>query len=103
MHAPRPGRLVIALHGPRGIEQIGHHLDGSWRRVLVERRDDCGRDTDAGDAPGPNAATSDELLHSRTHRLDKEAVGGPRDLVGARIRDDLAAAEAKAVKHFGSN
>src|SRR5499427_10630009 len=86
---PRPGRLVIALHGPRGIEQVGHHLDGSWRRVLVERRDECGRDPDTGDAPGPNAATGDELLQRRTHRLDKQAVGCPRDLVGARIRDDL--------------
>src|SRR6266852_5767233 len=85
----RPGRLVIALHGPRGIEQVSHNLDSSWRRIIVERRDDCGRDPDAGDAPGPNAATGDELLKSRTHRLDKEAVGCPRDLVGARIRDDL--------------
>src|SRR5262245_13636358 len=90
---PRPGRLVIALHGPRGIEQVGHHLDGRWRRVIVERRDDRGRDTDAGDAPGPNAATRDEPLQSRTHRLDKQAVGCPRDLVGARIRDDLIVQE----------
>src|SRR5262245_56823092 len=64
---PRPGWLVIALHGPRGIEQVGHHLDGRWCRVLVERRDDRGRDPDTGDAPGPNAATGDELLKSRTH------------------------------------
>src|SRR5215471_8609648 len=85
----RPGRLVIALHGPRGIEQVSHHLDGSWHRVLVERRDDRGRDPDTGEAPGPNAATDDELLQRRTHRLDKQAVGCPRDLVGARIRDDL--------------
>src|SRR5215475_6835271 len=90
---PRPGRLVIALHGPRGIEQVGHDLDDSWRRVIGERRDDRGRDTDAGEAPGPNAATSDELLQSRTHRLDKQAVGCPRDLVGARIRDDLIVQE----------
>src|SRR5262249_62400843 len=90
---PRPGRLVIALHGPRGIEQVGHNLDGSWRRVIVERRDDRGRDTDAGDAPGPNAATGDELLKSRTHRLDKEAVGRPPALVGARRRVDLAVQE----------
>src|SRR5215510_8791311 len=90
---PRPGRLVIALHGPRGIEQVGHHLDGRWRRVLVERRDDRGRDTDAGDAPGPNAATGDELLKRWTHRLDKQAVGCPRDLVRARIRDDLIVQE----------
>src|SRR5215510_1948363 len=90
---PRPGRLVIALHGPRGIEQVGHNLDGSWRRVIVERRDDRGRDPDAGDAPGPNAATSDELLKRRTHRLDKLVVGCPRDLVGARIRDDLIVQE----------
>src|SRR5712691_10848229 len=89
----RLGRLVIALHGPRGIEQVGHHLDGRWRRVLVERRDDCGRDPDPGNAPGPNAATGDELLQSRTHRLDKQAVGCPRDLVGARIRDDLIVQE----------
>src|SRR6266446_3190626 len=86
---PRPGRLVIALHGSRGIEQVGDDLDGSWRWVIVERRDDRGRDTDAGDAPGPNAATGDELLKRRTHRLDKEAVGCPRDQVSARIRDDL--------------
>src|SRR2546425_6471604 len=86
---PRPGWLVIALHGPRGIEQIGHDLDSSGRRVLVERRDDRRRDPDAGNAPGPDAATGDELLQSRTHRLDKEAVGCPRGLVGARIRDDL--------------
>src|SRR5262245_25914926 len=90
---PRPGRLVIALHGPRGIEQVGHNLDGRWRRVFVKRRDDRGRDTDAGEAPGPNAATGDELLQSRTHRLDKQAVGCPRDLVGARIRDDLIVQE----------
>src|SRR6266852_7932504 len=89
----RPGRLVIALHGPRGIEQVGHNLDGRWRRVLVERRDDCGRDPDPGNAPGPNAATGDELLQSRTHRLDKQAVGCPRGLVGARIRDDLIVQE----------
>src|SRR5712691_5033013 len=44
---------------------------------------------DASDTPGPNAATGDELLQSRTHRLDREAVGCPRDLVGARIREDL--------------
>src|SRR5262249_25684865 len=86
---PRPGRLVIALHGPRGIKQVGHHLDGRWRRVLVECRDDRGRDTDTGDAPGPNTATGDELLQRRTHSLDKQTVGCPRDLVGARIRDDL--------------
>src|SRR5215475_9232505 len=90
---PRPGRLVIALHGSRGIEQVSHYLDGRWRRVLVERRDDRGRDPDAGDAPGPNAATSDELLKRRTHRLDKQAVGCPRDLVGARIRNDLIVQE----------
>src|SRR6266852_6577861 len=86
---PRPGRLVVAPHGPRGIEQVGDDLDGSWRWVIVECLNDRGRDPDAGDAPGPNAATGDELLKSRTHRLDKEAVGCPRDLVGARIRDDL--------------
>src|SRR5215510_2151904 len=54
---PRPGQLIIALHGPRGIEQVRHNLDSSWCRVLVERRDDRGRDPDASDAPGPNAAT----------------------------------------------
>src|SRR5262249_20384089 len=86
---PRPGRLVIALHGPRGIEQVGYHLDGRWRRVIVEHRDDRGRDTDTGDAPGPNAATGDELLQSWTHRLDKQAVRCPWDLVDARIWDDL--------------
>src|SRR5438876_6346308 len=90
---PRPGRLVIALHGPRGIEQVGHHLDGSGRRVIVERRDDRRRDTDAGDAPGPNTATGDELLKSRTHRLDKEAAWCPRGLVGGLIRDDLIVQE----------
>src|SRR6266851_2160456 len=90
---PRPGRLFVALHGPRGIEQIGHDLDSSGRRVLVERRDDRRRDPDAGDAPGPDAATGDELLQSRTHRLDKEATGCPRGLVGSRIRDDLIVQE----------
>src|SRR5262249_19132270 len=50
---------------------------------------ECGRDPDTGEAPGPNAATGDKLLQHRTHRLDKQAVGCPRDLVGARIRDDL--------------
>src|SRR6266487_92648 len=54
---PRPGRLVVALHGPRGIEQVGNDLDGSWRRVIVQRLNDRRRDTDAGDAPGPDAAT----------------------------------------------
>src|SRR5262245_20394400 len=90
---PRSGRLVMALHGPRGIEQVGHHLDGSWRLGIFERRDDHGRDTDAGDAPGPNPATGDELLKRRTHRLDKQAVGCPQDLVGARIRNDLIVQE----------
>src|SRR5215831_19966334 len=86
---PRPGRLVVALHGPRGIEQIGDDLDSSWRRVIVERLNDRCRDTDTGDTPGPDTATGDELLKSRTHRLDKEAAWCPRELVGGRIRDDL--------------
>src|SRR5881409_1262266 len=81
---PRPGWLVVAPHGPRGIEQVGDDLDGSWRLVIVERRDDRRRDPDAGDAPGPDAATGDELLKSRTHRLDKEAARRPRSLVGGR-------------------
>src|SRR5262245_54246401 len=72
---PRPGRLVIALHGPRGIEQVGHNLDGSWRRVLVERRDDRGRDPDAGGDLGPNGATGDEVLIRRTKRHGHEVVG----------------------------
>src|SRR6266852_1691166 len=90
---PRSERLVVALHGPRGIEQVGHNLDGRWRRIIVERRDDRRRDTDAGDAPGPDAATGNELLTSRTHRLDKEAAGCPRGLVGGRIRNDLIVQE----------
>src|SRR5712691_1821148 len=90
---PRPGWLVVALHGPRGIEQVGDDLDCSWRRVLVKRLHDRGRDTDTGDTPGPDTATGDELLKGRTHRLDKQAVGCPRDLVGARIRDDLIVQE----------
>src|SRR5713101_2763474 len=90
-----PTTIIATLNddpAPAAV-QVSHNLDSSWRRIIVERRDDCGRDPDTGDAPGPNAATGDELLKSRTHRLDKQAVGCPRDLVGARIRDDLIVQE----------
>jgi hypothetical protein len=49
--------------------------------------------TDAGDAPGPDAATGDELLKGRTHRRDKEAAWCPWGLVGNLIRDDLIVQE----------
>src|SRR5438067_12950936 len=45
----RPGGLVVAPHGRRGMEQVGHYLDSRGRRLIAVSRADCGWDPAPGD------------------------------------------------------